>query len=200
MIWQQTPLGYLAQVLILGQPLIWMRLYDADIHVSEGFKSLFYICGVASLGVVGVVKASIGFYATTLVMQYIALTMLATYLYSQRYEVKQAVCLAFLTVFLNSYYWELPLHLTEYFMGSFYVAQLVQLWRLTPLLFFIPRGMIARDSLKPLLAGAVFSFVLMVYRSQRYRQPFQAITHPVNRLVCLAVLIYVITGRYQSED
>jgi len=200
MIWQQTPLGYLVQVLILGQPFLWMRLYDSELCVSEWVKYLFYIGGIVALEGVWVFKAGIGFYSTALILQYIVYVVGSTYLYNQRYGIKQAVCLAFLTVFLNSYYWELPLHLAEYIQVGIYPAQFVQLWRLTPLVFFIPRGMITKNDFKPLLGGVFFSIVLMVYRSQRYRQPFQALTHPVNRVVCLAVLVYVITGRLYFED
>jgi len=182
MIWQQTPLGYAVQVVILGQPFLWMRLYDADIHVSEWFKYLFYIFGVASVEVVWVVKASIGFYKTHLIMQYILLTMIATYLYSQRYEVKQAVCLSFLTVFLNSFYWELPLHIIEFVLIGFYPAQLVQLWRLTPLIWFNQRNMLTMKNSGPLVFGFLFSLATLFYRSMVGKHFY---AHPLNRLVCL---------------
>lgn len=198
MIWQQTPVGYVVEAAILGQAYLWMKLYDADIRVVEWAKYLFYIFAVGSIGLVWVIQAEIGFYNPWLIIQYIALVILSTYLYNQQNTIKNAVCLAFLTVFLNSYYWELPLHLAEYIqIGFYHPAQLKQLWRLFPLFFFIPKGMITKQSLKPLTGGALFSIGLMAYRSQRYRQPLQDFHHPVNRLVCLLVLVYAITRNHR---
>jgi len=200
MIGQQTPLGYVVQALILGQPFLWMRLYDADIHVSEWFKHLFYIGGAVAVEAVWFVKASIGFYTTTLIMQYIALTMLAVYLYSQRYPVKQAVCLGFLTVFLNSFYWELPLHIIEFVLIGFYPAQLVQLWRLTPLIWFYKRSMLTMKNGKTLVYGFLFSLAALFYRNMAGIFPWNPYLHPLNRLVCLLVLVYVIIGGRNGVD
>ena len=194
MIGQQTPVGYAVQALILGQPFLWMRLYDTDLHVPEWFKHLFYIGGAVALEAVWVFKASIGFYTTHLIMQYIALTMIATYLYNQRYTIKQAVCLGFLTVFLNSFYWELPLHIVEFVLIGFYPAQLVQLWRLTPLIWFYKRDMLTMKNGKTLVYGFLFSLTALFYRNRIGILPWNPYLHPLNRLVCLLVLVYVIIG------
>ena len=194
MIGQQTPVGYAVQALILGQPFLWMRLYDTDLHVPEWFKHLFYIGGAVALEAVWVFKASIGFYTTHLIMQYIALTMIATYLYNQRYTIKQAVCLGFLTVFLNSFYWELPLHIVEFVLIGFYPAQLVQLWRLTPLIWFYKRDMLTMKNGKTLVYGFLFSLTALFYRNRIGILPWNPYLHSLNRLVCLLVLVYVIIG------
>jgi len=194
MIWQQTPLGYAVQVAILGQPFFWMWLYDTDINVSEGSKPLFYIGGITAAGLVWAFKVTIGFYATTLIIQYILLTMLAVYLYTQRYDVKQAVCLGFLTVFLNSFYWELPLHILEFVLIGFYPAQLVQLWRLTPLIWFYKRDMLTMKNGEKLVYGFLFSLAALFYRNMTGVLPWNPYLHPLNRLVCLIVLVYVIIG------
>ena len=200
MIGQQTPLGYAVQALILGQPFLWMRLYDTDLHVPEWFKHLFYIGGAVALEAVWVFKASIGFYTTHLIMQYIALTMIATYLYNQRYTIKQAVCLGFLTVFLNSFYWELPLHIVEFVLIGFYPAQLVQLWRLTPLIWFYKRDMLTMKIGKTLVYGFLFSLAALFSRTRISRLPWNPYLHPLNRLVCLLVLVYVIIGGRNGVD
>ena len=187
---------------MLIQPYLWMRVYDWKILVSEWNKYLFYCSSTLFAVVVWILNAEIGYYNTGLIIQYIFFVMASTYLYNQRYGVKESICLAFLTVYLNSYYWELPLHIAEYIEGYRYLAQLKQLWRLFPLLFFIPRGMITKEDTAPLLGGTLISVGFMAYRETGHGRdlPLQALHHPVNRLVCLAILIYVIIKETPRDD
>lgn len=196
MIGQMTPLEYVVQFFVLIQPYLWMRLYDWDFPIVEWAKYTFYIDMVLVAEIVYVLRFQVGYYNTWLVIQYIGMVMLATYLYNQRYNIKSSVCLAFLTVYLNSYYWEIPLHIMEYLQGYRYVAQLVQLWRLFPLLFFIPRGFLSGGDWLPIGGGLGFSLAVMIYRSTGHgiRLPLQALHGPINRVVCLLILIYVIMG------
>lgn len=199
MIWQQTPIGYAVQFLVLLQPYLWMRIYDWDFHIVEWAKYSFYINAVLFAEIIYLLKAEVGYYNTWLIIQYVGMVMLATYLYNQRHDVKASICLAFLTVYLNSYYWELPLHIMEYVQGYRYFAQLVQLWRLFPLVFFfVPRGYITRGDLGKLFMGVLFSVAVVAYRSTGHgiRLPLQALHNPINRVVCLLVLIYVIGEKH----
>ena len=197
MIGQQTPIGYVVQFMVLIQPYLWIKIHDLEFHVSEWFKYSYYVGAVLFAEIVYIYRLEIGYYNTFVLIQYIGMTVLSTYLYNQRYSIKEAVCLAFLTVYLNSYYWELPLHVMEYIQCGYYGPwQLVQLWRLFPLLFFIPRGYVTGEDWLPLGGGLGFSLAMMLYRNTGHGVdlPLQALHHPINRVVCLLVLIYVIIG------
>lgn len=195
MIWQQTPVGYAVQVAILGQPFLWMKLYDADVRVVEWAKYVFYVFAVGSIRLVWLINAEVGYYATHLINQYIVLTLVAVYLYSQRYGFKQALCLGFLTVFLNSYYWEIVLHVVEYLtVGYYHPAQFVQLWRLAPAIWFYKHFKFTNLDKITLLTGPLFSLGVFAYRNVPGRHPLNPYLLPLNRLACLLVLVYVIAS------
>jgi hypothetical protein len=112
--------------------------------------------------------------------------MLAVYLYNRRYSFKEALCLGFLTVFLNSYYWELPLHMAEVLSGTLHVGMLVQLWRLVPVPFFLGHYRFTDRRLVSL--GLGFSFVILCLKYALRILPVRLMLYAVNRLVCLLIL------------
>jgi hypothetical protein len=193
MIFQGSLFDYVFQVLVLGQPLFWMWLYGTDIiRIRERFKSSFFIVSALVFILVYNTKASIGFYTTTLLLQYISLTMLSVHMFNQRYNIKQALSLGFLTVFLNSYYWEIPLHLAEILSGDLHVGMLVQLWRLVPLLFFLKHFEFSAYDRWLLSLGLGFSAVVMFLKLYS-RLPYGWVyLYPVNRFVCLCLLLKVL--------
>lgn len=191
MIGQQTIPGYITQLLILGQPFAWMWMYDNKIRVPHEMKYLFYLVGFEFMFLVTVTGFGIGFYTTSLLIQYILFTMGATFLYNQRNPIKEAVSLAFLTVFLNSFYWEVPLHIAELFSGPPHIGMLVQLWRLSPAVWFMGNYTFDDGSKKTLLKGLVFS---LAFCGIAYLQPgLKFILHPVIRGGCLLFLVKTIT-------
>lgn len=175
---------------MLGQPFIWMKLYSYDLRL-EWLRPVFYLSGLAAITAVKATGFSVGFYRNALIIAYILLTMAAVTLYGTRYTFSKAVCLGFLTVFLNSYYWELVLHLGEYLTVGFYVEQLAQLWRLTPLAFFLRRYRFHYT--KPLWGGLVISAGAIYIKNLFVLDDPQWWTvMMVNRAVCLLLLTYTV--------
>ncbi len=189
MIGQQTVTGYFTQVAILGQPLIWMWLYDSKIRCPDILKYYFYLIGFAFTIFVGATGVEIGFYTTSLFMQYALLTMAATFLYNQHNPIKEAVSLAFLTVFLNSFYWELPLHLAEVFSWGLHAGMIVQLWRLVPAVWLLQNYRFDDNSKKTLAKGLLFSLILNITAITMNLRP---IIHPIIRIGCLLCLVKTI--------
>lgn len=189
MIGQQTIPGYLTQLAILGQPFLWMWLYDSEIRFPDRLKYNFYILGCAFIILVASLGIHIGFYTTTLIIQYALLTMVATFLYNQSNPLKEAISLAFLTVFLNSFYWEIPLHLAEFFSGPPHIGMLVQLWRLIPAIWFRKNYVFDKVSHRTLAKGLLFSLLLIctVFFKIIILKPH--VVYPVIRLGCLLVLV-----------
>lgn len=190
MIGGQTVTGYVTQVIVLGQPLVWMWLHDSEIKVPDVLKYNFYLLGFQFILIIATTGFEVGFYTTNLLIQYALLTMGATVLYNQRTPLKEAVSLAFLTVFLNSFYWELPLHLAEIFSGVPHVGMLVQLWRLVPAVWFLGNYMFDGRSKRTLGKGLLFSLILNVVAYLNMAPRF--ITFVVLRGGCLLFLVKTI--------
>jgi len=110
---QESLSDYLFQVAIFTQPFLWMWLLRSRIGLNDRLRYIFYLAGVAFIMAVWVTGFEVGYYNSHLLIQYAANTMLAVYLLNQRKCFKESLCLAFLLVYINSYYWELPLHIVE---------------------------------------------------------------------------------------
>lgn len=190
MIGQQTVTGYLTQLAILGQPFLWMWLYDSQIKFPDVLKYYFYLIGFEFIIFVMTMGINIGFYTTNLLVQYALLTMFATFFYNQRNPIKEAISLAFLTVFLNSFYWEIPLHLAELFSGPPHMGMLVQLWRLVPAFWFRKNYTFSDGAHWTLALGLLLSLLLtgVTY----FRILSGLIMYPIVRLGCLLCLMKTI--------
>lgn len=189
---EQTPPGFVFQALVLGQPLLFMWVYDNDWKIHEQHKTVFYLIAEAFIIIILVTKFQIGFYRTNLIIQYATLTSIAVFLYNTRYNIKQAICLGFLTAFLNSYYWELPLHIADFVNGPLHTRMVVQFWRLIPLLFFLERFKFNAKSRLFLSLGMGFSGIIMVLKFIVNLKFDFRLLYALNRLVCLLILVKVV--------
>jgi len=189
---EQTPIGFFFQATVLGQPLLWMWIHDNDWRIKESYKSLFYLIAGFFIFAVGVTGFQIGFYHNHLIIQYAILTMIAVYLYNVRNSIKEAICLGFLTVFLNSFYWEIPFHLAELLSGSLHVGMLVQLWRTVPLIFFVSHYEFNAKTRAIVSLGMGFSGIVMVSKCLLHLKLNYFLLFALNRFVCLLLLIKVI--------
>lgn len=197
MIGQQTVTGYITQLLILGQPLAWMWMHGNKIKVPHVIKYYFYLAGFQFILLLVATDAEIGFYTTSLLIQYALLTMGATFLYNQRNPIKEAVSLAFLTVFLNSFYWEVPLHLAELFSGAPHIGMMVQLWRLFPAIWFMKKYVFDEGSRWTLAKGLLFSLILNAIAYLQIGP--RPIIHAVIRGGCLLFLVKTIAEAKPKE-
>ena len=198
MIGGQTVMGYITQVVVLGQPLVFMWLHESKIRVPDVVKYYFYLIGFQFILLIATTGFEIGFYTSSLLIQYAFLTMGATVFYNQRNPIKEAVCLGFLTVFLTSFYWEIPLHLAEIFSGAPHIGMLVQLWRLLPAVWFLKNYTFDNRSKKTLAKGLLFSLVLNVV-AYLYLTP-KLLTHAIIRWGCLLFLVKTIVEAKPKEE
>jgi len=197
MIGGQTVGGYFTQLMILGQPFAWMWMYDNKIRVPDEIKHYFYLSGFWFILLVATTGVEIGFYTTSLLIQYALLTMGATFIYNQRNPIKEAVSLAFLTVFLNSFYWEVPLHLAELFSGAPHVGMVVQLWRLAPAFWFRANYTFEKGFKRTLATGLLFSLILNI-TAILLGLRFNFL--PLIRVGCLYFLVKVIVEAKPKEE
>ena len=186
------------QFTVLAQPFLWMWLYDSPVlTIRESFKDKFATIGLCAAALIYKTGFSVAYYTTSILIQYIIMTLLATYIYNLRYDIKQAICLAFLTVYLNSFYWESPLHLAEIIeYHGLRSHMLPQFLRLTPVLFFASHYTFNAGSVKLLASGYFFSYIVLLLKKFSYRVLHYVAYHNhatmMVRFVCMVVLVTAI--------
>lgn len=187
--------------MVLAQPFFWMWLYSTKrVKMIEGAKSVITFIGLYLIQYVFINQTTIGYYTPNILIQYIILTLTMIWLYGTRFTAQQAISLAFLTVYLNSIYWEFPYHMAELIQLSFYPQQLNQLLRLTPAIFFVTKFTFTRQSLKPIGYGygvAVVSMLLVGSRIMPWTMTIPV--HAVTRLVCVWFLAKTIMEATPSQ-
>ena len=192
------------QAAVLAQPFLWMWLYRTDlIHVREGFIYLYTIIGVCTARLIQLSSFSVEYYTTPILLQYIYMTIMATWIFNIRYNVQQSISLAFLTVYLNSFYWEMPLHLAELIQTGPQIHMLSQLLRLTPLIFFLREYSFTHQSIRTLVYGYTVSLLIIFTKifSNRildYTAGHSVLT-TVNRFVCAVALTKAVMEAQKHE-
>jgi len=196
-IFQETISGFIVQGVILLQPLFWMWLHNSKVWFRERVaKELFTIVSVAVFFSAWSIGVSMGYYTTFLILQYIVFTVLAVYVFDTRRSFKQAISLGFLTVWLNSFYWEAPLHLAELLSGGPHIGMLVQVWRLAPLPFLLKNYSFDKYAKPTLAVGLFLSTVIMYLRIYLHIKYWWM--YPLNRLICLLLLVKVVAEAKQN--
>jgi len=189
--------GYV-QVFLFLQVLLWVNLYHSRLIIPETLDLFFYIYGFMFLVLEYCTKFTIGFFTSWILIQYIVMVLFSVAVYQRRFNFKQALCLGFMTVYLNSFYWEIFYHVYEWqiwFPESlgvmWWINRLPQWIRLIPAYFIVNNFKVV--NIKPLTLGLVVSYVLTYLRFNvlsggiigLYVQPF-------HRGFCLIMLIYTV--------
>ena len=180
--------SWIVQFIVLIQPIIWEMWYSRGVGFGFVQTNLMFFLLTYGIYVSG---AEYAFYNNQLVIFYSLMTWFSYVFYSLFFRDKQALGLSFITVFLNSFYWELPYHVADIIQNIFYPAMLVQWWRLYPILFLRKQGWVY--DWKWIKIGVYTSIVIMVFK-----YGFLAVRHYtlylnfVNRFICLLILLRVI--------
>lgn len=188
MIADKTPFEFLFQFLVLVQPMFWMYLYDWDHGFKEWYKWIFYFTAWVCICGIIVTRFTVGFYTSVILIENILMVCLSTYLYNQRWSIKESVCLGFLTVFLNSFYWEIILHAAELLQYGFNPGQLVQFWRLFPLVFFLRRFRFSKENQNQIVYGLVIISVFMFIRWTLFKGLSSVPIYTLTRFCALIIL------------
>jgi hypothetical protein len=120
-------------VAVYAQPYVWLLLLNTKIKLS---LYAFYFAGTVTAALVAYTGFSVNFYTTDILLSYIFMVMAVAWI-SRHAEPIHAVSFAFIMVFANSYYWELPIHFAA-FMETYTVGnQLIQATHLVPLALLV---------------------------------------------------------------
>jgi len=177
--------------------VLWIYLYRIDLGDKlEGLaQTLFYIGSMCACIYIIKWGPHIGNFTPWLLLQYTLYVMLSVMVLSERFGFRQALCLGFLIVFLNSFYWEIFYHVLEfqvwlpYSLGfEWWYLRILQWLRLVPA-FFLVKWFEIKDRWW-LMLGLVISYGLTY---ARFTLKWGVdILHPAHRIICLTILVYTI--------
>lgn len=203
--------AWVFRALVYGQVFLWWWLYDQDWLNSKISEHAIELLIMIFLGgftfFVTWNHWGVNQYTPEILVQYALFYYIAWMTYRNRFAWVQALSVMGLTVFLNSYYWELVLHVHEFKMiWGFTPNMILQMVHLLPALFFMKRFKFDKNqTLDQLLIGVFISFIVafVVIRfcywnsfsdliPMAYRRVLRMFLFFVNRVACLGILIKVI--------
>ena len=183
------------QVALLLQMVFWMYLYKWDVKLHGVFQVLFYAAYAVAAGYIILAQPVVGHFTPWLLLQYSVYIMLSVTLLTPRYGFKDALCLGFLVVYLNSFYWELFYHVHEFqiwlpasLWPHWWYLRIPQWLRAVPA-WWLGRNFVFRD-LRLVSAGLVVSYFLTWLRLGLVWPG--TYLHPLHRVICLGVLLKVV--------
>lgn len=208
-------LTYLVHLLVFSQPFIWWWFYNQHFKIPRIIDYLAAYLTVQVIFMVIALGIQYEFYKTHLIVQYIIMLFLSYRIFASRMDISDSIALAFLTVYMNSYYWESVLHFQEYTMhilaGSIFINYR-ELWRLIPILFFIRKFKFDKEHTFDLLTkGLMFSALIAMYNFGWYRD-YNLLAYGVrlyqirnfmfflNRIVCEFIIVKVILDSEKIEN
>ena len=199
----QDNLGdYAFQAAVLLQPLFWIWLHDNRcINFPESTKYVFYLMTAWTAVVVYITGFEVGYYRNNLILQYIIMTVIAVLLINTRRSFKEALCLSFLATFLNSFYWEAPLHLAALLSGEPLANLLIQGWRLAPAVFLVKRYRFNTWARPTLAVGLLVSMTVMFLNFFVFRGGIiRGTLYAFNRVICLLLLTKTVVEAKRLMD
>jgi hypothetical protein len=155
---------YLVRVFVFIQPVFWWYVWDQEMIIPTKYSETVILIGGISSMIVSTFKLSFEYYSTSLLVQYILLVVIAYIIFLTKYTIVDSLCIAFMLVYLNSFYWEIVLHFAEYTQNLMNLSLFInvrELWRLTPVFFFVWNWKYNKSySLKLLRVGLIPSFII----------------------------------------
>lgn len=189
--------------LIYAQSLLWIKLLDYDYDIKNIFIKTSFS---TSLGILYLWLSITGFcfsqYTNNLLKFYVFL-MLYTYLFLRlHHSFYNSVCLTFLIVFINSYYWEFILHFNAIIFYGLSFNQLIQALHIIPALLLYKKLEITNKLMfkKMLLYGLIISCLNLlelnfipnyIYVLKQYFH-LRGLFNNLTRFICLNILIYTL--------
>ena len=202
----------LFRALLIVQPFFWMWVLEDDrfdFLNQEVFSEALFLGGLWFAIAVAVKGIKVGPYSTGLIVFYAFFVLwVCSRIYDEfRWPFRESLALAFLIVYLNSWYWEGVLHLWAIAENGFNLNQAFQMLHLIPGIYFLIRWEFdRREAGHNLLMGWVISGLISFARMGRVWK-YLPIVHTsftvfninqglmlLNRMICLWYLTNAIAG------
>lgn len=177
-------------VAVYSQPFLFLALYRAKIlGLAPGpLNWALPIAGPLAAAAILAGRVSIGHYPADILAQYCLMVAFVAWLFRRR-PLNQAVALAFLVVFVNSYVWEFPIHVLDFYYNRNVGLQAVQALHLAPLAVYTLVTRIewwsnVRRWLNPLTLAWIFVLVA-TWTRLNYEWPLDMLSLHVSRYLGL---------------
>lgn len=204
---------YLINFLIYGQTIFFMWLFEKSFKKTfkhyeyEMITISFYTIAYIFSMIIIITGFSFNYYKTHLIIQYVILVLISFHVLCKKYNSLTAISLSFLLVFLNSYYWEIVLHLTEYNTNPLTIFNFRETYHLIVLPFLLTHYYFDKHVvLKKLAIGICISYlsalinfeVIPYFNLQSINIPFfnslVVIIYFINKTICLMILLNIISN------
>jgi len=191
---------YFLRGLVYAQSFFWvwlLRRRDLNAYFFDELKPFI----VAIWGVVYLELLTSGFsfnhYTNEILRLYTVMVGVAVLLYSRKFDVKDALCYAFLTVFINSYFWEISFHFNKILVYGINPNDVIQGFHLiTAYLFYREITITNWVKVKKWLIWGTIASTLNVLSitilPRAINLVLRGTLNDVNRCVCFAVLGHLI--------
>lgn len=202
---------YLFRGLVYAQSFLWLYLLDLDFDLKKYQQTIFHILMILSYFLLSLTGFSFSQYTNRLLKFYVVLLVYSIsfirilnvkfkskMVYTKYYSFKDCLCLGFLLVFTNSYYWEFMFHINSILIYGLSFNQIIQALHLIPTLLLYRKLEINNKSsfFKLIIIGLIISDMnLIAYnfidRFWFYWIPInQMLFNNITRFACLNILIY----------
>jgi hypothetical protein len=208
-------INYLLKLCIYGQMPFFMWLYESN-KEFEDFKYInsidfdliiLYVLNIIPV-IIYVYKIHFHYYTTQLFILYNYMILFCYVLFRLylRYSIKDALSMSFLIVFLNSYYWEMVLHISAAHYNLYELINPRETIRLIIVPFLLANYSFNKSkSLRMLRIGVIISGIIAYLRLKTFRiEGIRVITfympvfgnigkfiYFINRVVCLIILMII---------
>lgn len=192
---------YILRGLVYAQSLIWIYLLDKNIRINSIFiESLFVPSLAITYCLIDMTQFSFNQYPYYLLCFYIVLMFYSYVVLRFKYGFYDTVCLVFLIVFINSYYWEFISHFNAIIFYGLSFNQFIQAFHLIPAYLLYKKMWIEnrKGFFKIISLGLIISNLnLLAYnfinRFWFYWIPInQQLFNNITRFICLNILLYAI--------
>ena len=195
-------IDYLLRGMVYAQCFIWILLLDVEIDWVDRFFEyifpLFFLSGFIAMGYVHMNQISLDFYSTRLINTYVIFVLFTSFCMGLKYNKRVSICLGFLLVFVNSFFWEFMLHLNTFVFNLEIANVLVQSLHLIPVPFlmrsfwFENRKEIKKLLVKGFIVGTINIMVLnLLPRGRSLMWVHSLVYNNFNRAYCLSILITI---------
>jgi hypothetical protein len=123
----------LFNLVVYTQPFLWLWLLQSSWRLNIKW---FYGSGAAVIAWLLYSGFSLNYYTTDLLVMYVLMVFYAVYVNS-RARPLHAVSIGFILVFVNSYFWEFPIHAASFVENPVVGNQLVQALHAVPLFLLV---------------------------------------------------------------
>lgn len=116
------------------QPFLFLKLYRYKDYQLIDYEPL-YVLGLSAAFFIVFTELRISHYSADILAQYILMVIFVVYV-NRRLPGAAPLSMACLIVFMNSWIWEFPIHIADFYENFNVGLQVIQALHLTPLLFY----------------------------------------------------------------